>query len=85
MPLGFDLGVFSLPSYAFRQKPASVRSVYLKNGNRPNGEWVMRKGEWGKGFKGGKRKGWGERWDSNPRPPEPQSGALPTELRSPLL
>ncbi len=27
---------------------------------------------------------WGERWDSNPRPPEPQSGALPTELRPPL-
>ena len=28
---------------------------------------------------------WGERWGSNPRPPESQSGALPTELRSPLL
>ena len=27
----------------------------------------------------------GERWDSNPRQPEPQSGALPTELRSPCL
>ena len=27
---------------------------------------------------------WGERWDSNPRRPESQSGALPTELRSPL-
>jgi hypothetical protein len=26
----------------------------------------------------------GERWDLNPRPPESQSGALPTELRSPL-
>ena len=26
---------------------------------------------------------WGERWDSNPRHPEPQSGALPTELRPP--
>ncbi len=26
---------------------------------------------------------WGERWDSNPRRPESQSGALPTELRSP--
>ena len=26
---------------------------------------------------------WGERWGSNPRQPEPQSGALPTELRSP--
>ena len=25
----------------------------------------------------------GERWGSNPRPPESQSGALPTELRSP--
>ena len=25
----------------------------------------------------------GERWDSNPRQPEPQSGALPTELRPP--
>ena len=24
---------------------------------------------------------WGDRWNSNPRPPEPQSGALPTELR----
>ena len=27
---------------------------------------------------------WGEQWVSNPRPPEPQSGALPTELCSPL-
>ncbi len=27
---------------------------------------------------------WGERWVSNPRPPEPQPGALPTELRPPL-
>ena len=26
---------------------------------------------------------WGERWDLNPRQPEPQSGALPTELRPP--
>ncbi len=26
---------------------------------------------------------WGERWDSNPRRPESQSGALPTELRPP--
>ena len=26
---------------------------------------------------------WGARWDSNPRQPEPQSGALPTELRPP--
>ena len=26
---------------------------------------------------------WGGRWDSNPRRPEPQSGALPTELRPP--
>ena len=26
---------------------------------------------------------WGGRWDSNPRQPEPQSGALPTELRPP--
>ena len=26
---------------------------------------------------------WGERRDSNPRPPEPQSGAPPAELRSP--
>ena len=25
----------------------------------------------------------GERWDLNPRPLEPQSSALPTELRSP--
>jgi|HubBroStandDraft_2_1064218.scaffolds.fasta_scaffold387633_1 hypothetical protein len=31
---------------------------------------------WGKG-------GWGERWDSNPRHPRPQPGALPTELRPP--
>ena len=28
---------------------------------------------------------WGERWDSNPRQPVPQTGALPTELRSPLM
>ena len=28
-------------------------------------------------------KKWGDRWDSNPRQPESQSGALPTELRSP--
>jgi hypothetical protein len=27
---------------------------------------------------------WGERWGSNPRPPVPQTGALPTELRPPL-
>jgi hypothetical protein len=27
---------------------------------------------------------WGDRWGSNPRQPESQSGALPTELRSPL-
>ena len=26
---------------------------------------------------------WGGRWDSNPRRPEPQSGALPSELRPP--
>ncbi len=26
---------------------------------------------------------WGERWGLNPRPPESQSGALPTELRPP--
>ena len=26
---------------------------------------------------------WGERWDSNPRHPGPQPGALPTELRPP--
>ena len=26
---------------------------------------------------------WGERWDSNPRPPGPQPGALPTELLPP--
>lgn len=26
---------------------------------------------------------WGEQWVSNPRPPEPQSGALPAELCSP--
>src|SRR5438093_4852282 len=28
---------------------------------------------------------WGEWWGSNPRPPDPQSGALPTELHSPHL
>jgi hypothetical protein len=28
-------------------------------------------------------KDWGGRWDSNPRRPESQSGALPTELRPP--
>ena len=27
---------------------------------------------------------WGERWGSNPRQPVPQTGALPTELHSPL-
>ena len=27
---------------------------------------------------------WGDRWGSNPRQPESQSGALPTELRPPL-
>ena len=27
---------------------------------------------------------WGGRWDSNPRRPGPQPGALPTELRPPL-
>ncbi len=29
------------------------------------------------------KKIWGGRWGSNPRRPESQSGALPTELRSP--
>ena len=29
-------------------------------------------------------KSWGEWWDSNPRQPESQSGALPTELHPPL-
>ncbi|CAI8762166.1 protein of unknown function [Methylococcus capsulatus] len=29
-------------------------------------------------------RGWGDRWGSNPRQPESQSGTLPTELRSPL-
>ena len=29
------------------------------------------------------KRNWGDRWDSNPRRPESQSGALPTELRSP--
>jgi|GEM_PF-1127797 hypothetical protein len=29
-------------------------------------------------------KKWGGRWDLNPRQPESQSGALPTELRPPL-
>lgn len=28
---------------------------------------------------------WGEWWGSNPRPPEPQPGALPTELHSPQI
>ena len=28
---------------------------------------------------------WGGRWGSNPRPPGPQPGALPTELRPPLF
>ncbi len=28
-------------------------------------------------------KKWGDRWDLNPRQPESQSGALPTELRPP--
>jgi hypothetical protein len=30
-------------------------------------------------------KNWGEWWGSNPRQPEPQSGALPTELHPPLF
>lgn len=29
-------------------------------------------------------KGWGGRWDSNPRQPESQSGTLPTELHPPF-
>jgi hypothetical protein len=28
---------------------------------------------------------WGDRWESNPRMPEPQSGALTTSPRSPFL
>ena len=32
----------------------------------------------------GRLQNWGGRWGSNPRPPESQSGALPTELRPPL-
>ena len=31
------------------------------------------------------RKKWGERGDLNPRPQEPQSCALPTELRPPYI
>ena len=31
------------------------------------------------------QKKWGGRWGLNPRPPESQSGALPTELRPPLF
>ena len=30
-------------------------------------------------------KKWGGRWDLNPRQPESQSGALPTELRPPYF
>ncbi len=32
-----------------------------------------------------REKRWGGRWDSNPRRPESQSGALPTELRPPSV
>ena len=32
-----------------------------------------------------KRNCWGDRWGSNPRQPESQSGALPAELRPPLI
>lgn len=28
---------------------------------------------------------WGEWWDLNPRPSEPQSDALPAELHSPII
>ena len=33
----------------------------------------------------GRTKIWGERGDLNPRPQEPQSCALPTELRPPYI
>src|SRR5690606_33505814 len=35
--------------------------------------------------KAGFQEFWGDRWGSNPRQPESQSGTLPTELRSPLF
>ena len=35
--------------------------------------------------KKGRGRSWGGRWDSNPRRPDPQSGALPTELRPPPM
>ena len=37
------------------------------------------------GKTGRHRQKWGGRWGSNPRPPESQSGALPAELRPPLI
>src|SRR5690606_37415569 len=43
---------------------------------RGPGDQVPAAGNW---------RGWGGRWDSNPRRPDPQSGALPTELRPPDL
>src|SRR5690606_14866319 len=36
-------------------------------------------------LKAGFEEFWGDRWGSNPRQPESQSGTLPTELRSPLF
>jgi hypothetical protein len=38
----------------------------------------------GRSYKGAPTRKWGGRWDSNPRRPGSQPGALPAELRPPL-
>jgi hypothetical protein len=56
--------------------PAHGAGSYIHHGKPPLPKWNPQ-------VTVGKERKWGERGDSNPRPLEPQSRALPTELRSP--
>ena len=56
----------------------SAPSRYKRN-LKPAAGWKLRSI-----FKSLRAKGWGERWDLNPRRSVPQTDALPAELRSPL-
>ena len=56
--------------------PAVLRQAQDERANSLN--WGPHRNKNGDGVKV-----WGEWWGSNPRQPEPQSGALPTELHPP--
>src|SRR5690606_14096977 len=69
-------------SQPIEQKQLLIRKLF-SNCRIENGSVCF---DWNKPFdlfaKYSEVKKWGDRWDSNPRQPESQSGALPTELRS---